>query len=115
MYSSKAVEAPSCCETSRLSHFLDNRLTVGGENVILTRPVFLYTQADSWYSFMLEAEWTLWVILRLDEFGKLKNQMASGIEPETFDSYRTASTNYTTTCLPGFTLINHLYVGNFMN
>jgi hypothetical protein len=32
---------PYGCETSRLSHFLDNRLTVGGEVVNLTRrPVF---------------------------------------------------------------------------
>jgi hypothetical protein len=38
----KAVSAisrggPQGCETSRLSHFLDNRLTHGGEVVSLTR------------------------------------------------------------------------------
>jgi hypothetical protein len=30
-------EGPWCCETSRFSHFLDNRLTNGGEVVSLTR------------------------------------------------------------------------------
>jgi hypothetical protein len=30
-------EGPQGCETSRLSHFLDNRLTDGGEVVNLTR------------------------------------------------------------------------------
>jgi hypothetical protein len=37
---------------SRLSHYLDNRLTDGGE------VVSLYPQEDSWYSFSLEAEST---------------------------------------------------------
>jgi hypothetical protein len=38
-------------------HFVDNRLTVGGEAVSLTRPpAALYLQEDSWYSFLLEAE-----------------------------------------------------------
>jgi hypothetical protein len=37
-------------ETSRLPHFLDNRLTDGGEVVSLThRPAALYPQEDSWY------------------------------------------------------------------
>jgi hypothetical protein len=43
---------PKVCETSRLPHFLDNRLTDGGE-VSLTK-----RQEDSWYSFLLEAELT---------------------------------------------------------
>jgi hypothetical protein len=44
-------------ETSRLPHFIDNRLTDGGEFVSLTRlPAAVYPQEDSWYSFLLEAE-----------------------------------------------------------
>jgi hypothetical protein len=46
-------------ETSRLPHFLENRLTDGGEVVSLTRrPAALYSQEYSWYSFLLEAELT---------------------------------------------------------
>jgi hypothetical protein len=40
---------PYGCETSRLPHFLDNRLKDGGE---------VTPQEDSWYSFLLEAEST---------------------------------------------------------
>jgi hypothetical protein len=48
---------PWGCETLRLPHFLDNRLTDGGEVVRFTcRPAALYPQEDSWYSFLLEAE-----------------------------------------------------------
>jgi hypothetical protein len=48
---------PEGCDTSRLPHLLDNRLTDGGEVVSLTRrPAALYPQEDSWYSFLLEAE-----------------------------------------------------------
>jgi hypothetical protein len=43
-------------ETSRLSHFLDSRLTDGGELVSLTHRSPLYLQEDSWYSFPLEAQ-----------------------------------------------------------
>jgi hypothetical protein len=47
------------CETSRLPHFLDNRLTDGGEVINLTsRSAALHPQKDSWYSFLLEAELT---------------------------------------------------------
>jgi hypothetical protein len=47
------------CETSRLPHFLNNRLTDGGEIVSRTpRPAAPYSQEDSWYSFLLEAEST---------------------------------------------------------
>jgi hypothetical protein len=50
---------PQGCETSRLPHFLDTRLTEGGEVVSPTRRLaVLYPQEDSWYSFLLEAEWT---------------------------------------------------------
>jgi hypothetical protein len=40
---------PYGCETSRLLHFLDNRLTDGGEVVSLTRRQFFNPQEDSWY------------------------------------------------------------------
>jgi hypothetical protein len=43
------------CETSRLPHFLDNRLTDGGEVSLTRRPAALDPQEDSWYSFLLEA------------------------------------------------------------
>jgi hypothetical protein len=49
---------PEGCETLRVPHFLDNRLTDGGKVVSLThRPPFT-PQEDSWYSFLLEAEST---------------------------------------------------------
>jgi hypothetical protein len=47
------------CETSRLPHFLENRLTDGGEVVSLNAPAALARQEDSWYSFLLEADSTL--------------------------------------------------------
>jgi hypothetical protein len=46
------------CETSRLPHFLDNRLTDSGEDFSLTRRPPFIPQEDSWYSFLLEAEST---------------------------------------------------------
>jgi hypothetical protein len=49
---------PQGCETLRLPHFLDNRLTDGGEVVSLTRWPPFTPQVDSWYSFLLEAEST---------------------------------------------------------
>jgi hypothetical protein len=48
---SKAIRVTGC-ETSRLPHFVDNRLTDGGEVVSLMH------QEESWYPFLLEAEWT---------------------------------------------------------
>jgi hypothetical protein len=50
---------PEGYETSRLSHFLDNRLTDGGEVVSLMRQPPFTPQEDSWYSFLLQAESTL--------------------------------------------------------
>jgi hypothetical protein len=47
---------PYGCETSRLPHFLGNRLTDGGEVARLTPRPSLYPQKYSWYSFLLEAE-----------------------------------------------------------
>jgi hypothetical protein len=49
---------PLGCETSRLQHSLDNRLTGDGEVVSLTRRPPFTPQEDSWYSFLLEAEST---------------------------------------------------------
>jgi hypothetical protein len=49
-------EGPYGCETSRLPHFLDNRLTGSCEVVSLTRrSAAIYPPEDSWYSFLLEA------------------------------------------------------------
>jgi hypothetical protein len=45
---------PKVCEMLRIPHFLDNPLTDGG---LTRRPPFT-PQEDSWYSFLLEAEWT---------------------------------------------------------
>jgi hypothetical protein len=47
---------PFGCETSSLPHFLDNRVTDGGEVVSLMRRPPFTPQEDSWYSFLLEAE-----------------------------------------------------------
>jgi hypothetical protein len=49
---------PWGCETSRLPHFLDNRLTDGGEVASLTCQPPFTPQEDSWYSFLLEDEST---------------------------------------------------------
>jgi hypothetical protein len=49
-------EGPCGCETSKLPHFLDSRLTDGGEVVSLTHGSSLYLQEDFWYSFLLVAE-----------------------------------------------------------
>jgi hypothetical protein len=46
------------CETSRLPHILNNRLTDGGEVVSLKRRPSFTPQEDSWYSFLLEAQST---------------------------------------------------------
>jgi hypothetical protein len=47
---------PQGCETSRLPHLLDNRLTDSCKLVSLTRRPLFTPQEDSWYSFLLEAE-----------------------------------------------------------
>jgi hypothetical protein len=46
------------CEASKLPHFLDSRLTDGGEVGQPFAPAALHPQEDSWYSFLLEAEST---------------------------------------------------------
>jgi hypothetical protein len=53
-------EGPRGCETSRLPHLLDKRLTDGGKVVSLTRRPPFTSHGDSWYSFLLEAESTPW-------------------------------------------------------
>jgi hypothetical protein len=68
---------PSGYETSRLPHFLDNRLTDGGEIVSLRRRPPFGPQEYSWYSFMLEAESTPRGIVRLEGLGQLKNVITS--------------------------------------
>jgi hypothetical protein len=47
---------PYGCETSRLPHFLDSRLTDGGEVVSLTRQSPFTHRKYSLYLFLLEAE-----------------------------------------------------------
>jgi hypothetical protein len=49
-------EGPFGCETSRLPHFLDNRLTDSGEVASLMRRPPFNPQKDSWCSFLLGAE-----------------------------------------------------------
>jgi hypothetical protein len=53
-------EGPYGCETSRLPHFLDHRLTDGGEVFSLMRrkPFPPNPSEDSWYSFLLKTEST---------------------------------------------------------
>jgi hypothetical protein len=49
---------PYGCETLRVPHYLDSRLTDGGKVVNLTRRPLFTLQEGSWYSFLLEAEST---------------------------------------------------------
>jgi hypothetical protein len=51
-------DGPWGCERLRHPHFLDNRLTDGGEVVSLTRRPRFTPQEYSWYSFLSEAEST---------------------------------------------------------
>jgi hypothetical protein len=74
---------PQGFETSRLPHFLENRLKDGVEIVSLRagRPLPPPPEEDSWYSFMLKGEPTP----GLDGLGQLKIPMiSSGIEPVSF-------------------------------
>jgi hypothetical protein len=49
-------EGPSFSETSRLPHFLDNRLIDDSDVVSFRRRPPFTAQEDAWYSFLLEAE-----------------------------------------------------------
>jgi hypothetical protein len=89
-------EGQQRCETLRLPHFLDNRLTDGGEADSLTRQPPFTPREDSWYSFLLEAEFDRRDIVRLEGLGKLKKQL-----PHRESNPRpSGSTNYATAC-PG--------------
>jgi hypothetical protein len=52
------LQAVQACKTSRLPHFLDSRLTDGGEGVSLYALAAVCPQEDTWYLFLLEAEST---------------------------------------------------------
>jgi hypothetical protein len=72
------------CETSRLSHFLDNRFTDGGDVSLTSRPLLYFQER-----FLVLISVGGWVdpraIVRLEGFGKLKNPMTSlRREPATF-------------------------------
>jgi hypothetical protein len=67
------------------AHFLDHWLTYGSEVVSLMCRWPFTPQEYSWYSFLLEAESTPRVIVRLEGLDQLKNPMtSSGYEPKTF-------------------------------
>jgi hypothetical protein len=48
---------PQGCKMSKLPHFVDNRLEDCSEVSLTCRPPFTPLE-DSWYSFLLQAEWT---------------------------------------------------------
>jgi hypothetical protein len=84
---------------SRLPHFLDNRLTHGGEVVNLTRRPPFTPQEDSWYSFLLQAKSIAGAIVRLYDVGQLKilNDLI-GNRTATFRLVANPSANYATAC-----------------
>jgi hypothetical protein len=87
-------------ETSRLPHFLDNRLTDGSKVVSITRAA-LYPPGR----FLVLISVRGWVdpraTVRLEGLCQLKNQMTSSRnEPATFRLVHSTSTNYATAC-PG--------------
>jgi hypothetical protein len=53
----------------RIPYFLDNQLKDGGEVCRPYAPAALYPQEDSWFSFLLEDEWTP----DLEGFGSIAN------------------------------------------
>jgi hypothetical protein len=77
---------PYCCEMSRLPHFLDNRLTDGGEVVSLTRwPAGRPLSPGRFLVLISVRGWAdPKTIVRLEGIGQLKNSMTARIEPATF-------------------------------
>jgi hypothetical protein len=74
---------PYSCDTSRLSHFLDNRLTDGGDVSLTRRPPFIPRKFLVLISVRGSVD--LRPIVRLEELGQMKNPMTSwGIESMTF-------------------------------
>jgi hypothetical protein len=76
--------SPQSCETSRFPHFLDNRLSDGGEDVSLTlRPPF--TLRKNLVLISAKGSVDTRPIVRMEGLGQLKNPSnPSGIEPATF-------------------------------
>jgi hypothetical protein len=78
---------PYDCETSGLPHFLDNRLTDGGEVVSLTRRPPLPT-GKFLVLISVRGSVDLRVIVRLEELDQLRKPITSwGIELVTFRKY----------------------------
>jgi hypothetical protein len=73
----KGHGGPLSCETSRLPHFLDNRLTVGGEVVSLTRRQPFTSRKIPGTHFCQRAESTPRALVRLEGLGQLKNPITS--------------------------------------
>jgi hypothetical protein len=69
------------CETLTIRHFLDSRFTDGGEVLSPMRRPRFTLQEDCQYSFLLEAESTPGVIMRLEGLGKLKESNAAAPPP----------------------------------
>jgi hypothetical protein len=79
--------SPQACETSRLPHFLDTRLTYGGEVVSLTcRPHFTPPPPGRFLVLISVIGWVdPRVIVRLEGLGQLKNPITSlGMKSVTF-------------------------------
>jgi hypothetical protein len=99
------------CETSRIPHFLDNRLTdggwCGGQPYV---PAVLHPPPPPG-RFLVLISVRDWVnprdIVRLEGLGELKNPMTSSeIEPATFRLEHSASINYVTACSLRFLVAN---------
>jgi hypothetical protein len=66
------LEGPWGCETSRLPHLLDNRLTAGSKVFSFTRPASLYPIARFLISISVRGWVDTRAIVRLERLGKLK-------------------------------------------
>jgi hypothetical protein len=74
---------PYGCEVLRLPHFSRQVAHIWWWGCQAYAPTALNPQEDSWYSFLLQIEFT-WGSVWLEGLGQLKNQMTMGIEPVTF-------------------------------